>query len=93
MRQPMQYITPADEYLIHQTPEPFATVAHADLSWTEKVWCSLFARDGSLQIDFGIGKYHNRNVIDGFAGISRGVEQMTVRARRTRRPRGRATAT
>lgn len=80
MRQPMQYITPADEYLIHQTPETFATVSHADLSWTEKVWCSLFARDGSLQIDFGIGKYLNRNVIDGFAGVSRGVEQITVRA-------------
>ncbi|GAC67384.1 hypothetical protein [Gordonia soli] len=80
MRQPMQKIVPADEYLIHQTPETFATVSHADLSWTEKIWCSLFARDGSLQIDFGIGKYHNRNVIDAFAGISRGVEQITVRA-------------
>ncbi|MFE0749037.1 hypothetical protein [Gordonia sp. NPDC058843] len=80
MRQPIQLVTPADEYLNHQTPDTFSIVSHADISWTEKIWCSLFARDGSLQIDFGIGKYHNRNVIDGFAGISRGVEQMTVRA-------------
>ncbi|PPJ14420.1 hypothetical protein C5E51_02780 [Nocardia nova] len=80
MRQNMQVIVPADEYLIHQTAETFATVSHADISWTEKVWCSLFAQDGSLQIDFGLGKYHNRNVIDAFAGISRGVEQITVRA-------------
>jgi hypothetical protein len=42
----------------------------------------LFARDGSIQVDVGIGKYHNRNVIDMFAGISRGKEQLTVRASR-----------
>ncbi len=33
-------------------------------------------------MDVGIGKYHNRNVIDMFAGISRGKEQLTVRASR-----------
>ena len=78
----MQKIVPADELLCHQTPETFATVSQADISWTEKLWSSLFARDGSLQVDVGIGKYHNRNVIDMFAGISRGKEQLTVRASR-----------
>jgi hypothetical protein len=82
MRQSMQILTAADELLCHQTPETFATIAHADISWTEKLWASLFARDGSLQVDVGIGKYHNRNVIDMFAGISRGKEQLTVRASR-----------
>jgi hypothetical protein len=82
VRQSMQKITAADELLCHQTPETFATIAHADISWTEKLWGSLFARDGSLQVDVGIGKYHNRNVIDMFAGISRGKEQLTVRASR-----------
>ena len=38
--------------------------------------------DGSLQVDFGLGKYHNRGVIDGFGGISRGREQWTVRGSR-----------
>lgn len=80
MRHSMHLISPADEYLIHQTPDTFSIVADSDVSWTERVWCSLFARDGSLQIDFGLGKYHNRNVMEGFAGISRGVEQITVRA-------------
>ena len=80
MRHTMQELVPADEYLIHQTPETFATVSQADYSWTEKVWFSLFNKDGSVQIDFGIGKYINRNVIDAFAGVSRGVEQITVRA-------------
>jgi hypothetical protein len=82
MRQSMQKIVPADELLCHQTPETFATIAQADISWTEKLWASLFARDGSIQVDVGIGKYHNRNVIDMFAGISRGKEQLTVRASR-----------
>ena len=40
------------------------------------------AKDGSLQVGFGLGKYTNRNVMDAYAGISRGVEQWTVRASR-----------
>jgi hypothetical protein len=82
MRQSMQRLVPADELLCHQTPETFATISQADISWTEKLWASLFARDGSLQVDIGLGKYHNRNVVDMFAGISRGQEQLTVRASR-----------
>lgn len=82
MRQSMQKIVPADELLSHQTPETFATISQADPGWTEKLWSSLFARDGSLQVDVGLGKYHNRNVIDMFAGVSRGKEQLTVRASR-----------
>jgi len=82
VRQSQQRLVAADELLCHQTPETFATVSHADISWTEKLWGSLFARDGSLRVDVGIGKYHNRNVIDMFAGISRGKEQLTVRASR-----------
>ena len=48
-------------------------------------------RDGrgarrSLQLGFGLGKYTNRNVMDAYAGVSRGVEQMTVRASRRLHP-------
>lgn len=82
MRQSMQKIVSADEMLVHQTPETFATISQADNTWTEKLWSSLFSRDGSIQVDVGIGKYHNRNVMDMFAGISRGKEQLTVRASR-----------
>jgi hypothetical protein len=72
----------ADEGLNHQIADTFGTVVDADYSWTEKIWTSLARRDGSLQIDFGIGRYHNRGVIDAFGGASRGVEQWTVRASR-----------
>jgi hypothetical protein len=82
VRQSMQKIVPADEMLCHQTAETFATINQADISWTEKIWGTFFARDGAIQVNAGIGKYHNRNVLDAFAGISRGKEQVTVRAGR-----------
>ena len=40
------------------------------------------ARDGSLQLAFGIGTYINRGIMDAYAGVSRGVEQWTVRSSR-----------
>jgi len=73
----------ADETLTHQITDTFATVAQTDRSWTEKICAMACARDGSLQLAFGLGKYPNRNVLDGYAGVSRGVEQWTVRASRS----------
>jgi hypothetical protein len=72
----------ADEGLNHQIADTFATVSESDLAWTEKIWASLASIDGSLQVDFGLGRYHNRGIIDGFAGVSRGREQWTVRGSR-----------
>ena len=75
-------LIPADESFHHQITDTFATVAQSDRSWTEKVCAMACARDGSLQLAFGMGKYPNRNVMDAYAGVSRGVEQWTVRASR-----------
>jgi hypothetical protein len=72
----------ADEFFNHQIVETFASVLQCDYSWTEKVCGMVAARDGSLAIGFGFGKYVNRNVVDGYGGVSRGVEQWTVRASR-----------
>ena len=71
-----------DEHVNHQIVDTHASVLHADLSWTEKVCGAVFARDGSLAVGFGFGKYANRNVVDDYGGVSRGVEQWTVRASR-----------
>ena len=76
-------LVPADETLNHQITDTFATVGQTDRSWTEKICAMACARDGSLQLAFGLGKYPNRNVMDGYAGVSRGVEQWTVRASRS----------
>jgi hypothetical protein len=72
----------ADETLNHQIVDTFGTVAESDYAWTEKIWVSIARADGSVQLDFGFGNYHNRGTIDGFGGVSRGREQWTVRGSR-----------
>jgi len=57
----------ADEGLHHQIVGAFATIAESDWSWTEKIWSSIARIDGSLQLDFGLGKYHNRASSTGSA--------------------------
>jgi hypothetical protein len=86
MTNPIGPLLPEDEGFCHQIIDTFATVGTSDLAWTEKACISAMARDGSLQIGFGLGKYTNRDVMDGYAGISRGVEQITVRASRRLAP-------
>jgi len=75
-------LVPADETLHHQIVDTFGTVSQSDPSWTEKIWTIGHARDGSLQIVFGLGKYTNRGVYESAAGVSRGTDQWTVRAAR-----------
>ena len=82
MPNPLGVLGPADERFDHQIADTFATVGVSDPSWTEKVCAMVAKRDGSLQLGFGMGKFTNRNVLDGYAGLSRGVEQVTVRASR-----------
>jgi hypothetical protein len=79
-------LLPADERFDHQIVDTFASVAQTDLAWAEKVCGMACAKDGSLQIGFGFGKYTNRNVLDGYGGISRGTLQRTVRASRRLSP-------
>lgn len=79
-------LVPLDEYMNHQIADTFGSVLQSDRSWTEKVCLSVGAKDGSVQIGFGLGKYINRNIMDAYAGISRGVEQFTVRGSRQLSP-------
>jgi hypothetical protein len=87
MANPLGPLGPADERFDHQIADTFATVGLSDPSWTEKVCAMAARRDGSLQLGFGMGKYTNRNVLDGYAGLSRGTEQITVRGSRRLFPR------
>ncbi len=72
----------ADEFFNHQIVETHASVLQSDPNWAEKVCGMVAARDGSLSIGLGFGKYVNRNVVDAYGGVTRGVEQWTVRASR-----------
>lgn len=83
MPNPIGPLVAEDERFTHQVTDTFATVGTSDPSWTEKVCAMAMARDGSLQIGFGLGKYTNRNVMDAYAALSRGKEQLTVRVSRS----------
>jgi hypothetical protein len=83
---PIGALLGADEQLTHQVADTFATVGTSDVSWTEKICAMAMARHGNVQIGFGLGKYPNRNVMDGYAALSRGAEQVTVRASRRLSP-------
>jgi hypothetical protein len=85
-------LVPADETFNHQIVDTFATVGQTDRSWTEKVCAMACARDGSLQLAFGMGKYTNRGVMDAYAGVSIGVRQWTTRASRVLAPNPDATS-
>jgi hypothetical protein len=89
---PIGELLDADEWLTHQVADTFAVVGTSDPSWTEKICAMAMARDGSLQVGFGLGKYPNRNVMDGYAAMSRGAEQITVRGSRRLSPTPELTA-
>ena len=80
-------LTAADEWFNHQIVNTHAAVGTPDRAWTEKAWFALFRKDGSMSASFGLGKYANRNVLDGFAGVQVGTQQRTVRASRVLGPR------
>ena len=75
-------LTGADEFFNHQIVNTFAAVATPERAWTEKAWFTMMRKDGTLQASFGLGKYANRNIVDGFAGVQIGTRQLTVRASR-----------
>jgi hypothetical protein len=74
-----------DEHLNHQIADTFASTASSELSWTEKIWSAIVRKDGTMGIDFGLGRYHNRGVMDGWGAVARGRSQYTVRASREMR--------
>lgn len=80
-------LTQADEWFNHQIVNTHAAVGTPDRAWTEKAWFALMRKDGAMQASFGLGKYTNRNVLDGFAGVQVGTRQRTVRASRVLSPR------
>jgi hypothetical protein len=79
-------LTAADEYFCHQTVQTFDEVQSTDRNWTEKSYIVAFDDSASVMVTFGLGKYTNRNVMDGFAGVALPGQQINVRASRILRP-------
>ncbi len=79
-------LTAQDDYIGHQLPTTFDHVASSDPAWTERLWYTGHPRDGGLIFDIGLGYYPNRNVMDGFAGVTVGEQQYNFRVSRRLRP-------
>ena len=77
---------PLEAHTLSILVDTFATVVQTDRSWTEKVCAMACAKDGSLYLGFGLGKYTNRNVMDAFAGVAVPGRQWNFRASRRLRP-------
>lgn len=76
-------MTPQDDLIGHQTSTSFAHVANSDPKWMERLWYTAHpVPGGDIILDIGLGFHPNRNVMDGFAGITVGTMQYNFRASR-----------
>ncbi|WP_317928636.1 hypothetical protein [Halioxenophilus sp. WMMB6] len=75
-----------DEFLCHQTTNYLNEVNTSERNWTEKVWGAASNHDGSIMLDWGFGKYINRNVMDAFGIVVINGKQYNVRASRELQP-------
>jgi hypothetical protein len=76
-------MTPQDDLIGHQASTSFAHVGTSDPAWMERLWYTAHPTPGGEMIlDVGLGFHPNRNVMDGFAGITIGQTQYNFRASR-----------
>ncbi|MBI1817870.1 MAG: hypothetical protein HYR72_23075 [Deltaproteobacteria bacterium] len=73
-------LTRADDYLIHQTPEPIAYVGTSDRNFYDRFFFNGYARDGSVYFAAAMGVYPNRQVIDAAFNVVHRGRQYVVRA-------------
>ena len=80
-------LTPQDDLIGHQLPTTFDHVMSSDPAWMERLWYTGHpAPRGDIVFDIGLGAHPNRNVMDGFAGVTVGTTQYNFRASRRLRP-------
>ena len=80
-------LSPQDDLIGHQTPTTFDHVESSDPAWMERLWYTgHLVPEGSVLFDLGLGYHPNRNVMDGFAGVTLGTTQYNLRLSRRLRP-------
>lgn len=75
-------IGPADDWMIHQTPEPVRWVGTSDRRFYDRHFITGHSRDGRVAFLCGVGLYPNLGVLDCFASFAIGDTQYTTRASR-----------
>lgn len=75
-------ISPLDDYLVHQIPEPVAHVGTSDRNFFDRYYFNCHTLDGEVFLVFGMGLYPNLDVIDAFVSIVYQGKQHVIRASR-----------
>jgi hypothetical protein len=89
IHRPEQFvITPADDYLTHQTPHTFDTVFTSDKNFYDRYFMNGYARDGSVYFALAMGLYPNLDIIDSaFSVVVDGTQYVVRASRRLNRDR------
>ncbi|MEP9416312.1 hypothetical protein ABLE92_18530 [Gordonia sp. VNQ95] len=69
---------PADEFPIHQVPQPIAWPASSDRNFYDRSYFNAHDRTGEIFLITGIGYYPNLGVKDAFVLINRGGDAQTA---------------
>ena len=75
-------LSPADDFMLHQTPHTFDHVATSDRNFYDRHYFNMHACSDELFVITGMGQYPNLGVTDAFLTVSLGTTQYTVRASR-----------
>src|ERR1700730_4891086 len=75
-------ISPLDEFLVHQIPEPIDCVYNDNPHFYDRYYFNLHSSSDELFLVTGLGQYPNLGITDAFGSISLGDTQHTVRASR-----------
>lgn len=75
-------LSPMDDYLCHQIPEPVDTVYTSDRNFYDRYYFNLYGPGDELFLVTGLGQYPNLGVTDAFVSIAHDDVQTTVRASR-----------
>ena len=75
-------LTPADEYLIHQTPYTMDTVFTTDRNFYDRYFFNGYTRDGGVYFAMAMGSYPNMGVFDAAFSVVYQGKQRYVRASR-----------
>jgi len=75
-------LTKADDYPIHQTSEPIASVGTSDRNFYDRYFFNGYAPDGSVYFAAALGSYPNRQVMDAAFNVVHRDRQYVLRASR-----------
>jgi hypothetical protein len=79
---PEGILSPLDDHLVHQAPEPVRHVATSDRNFYDRHYFNVHARSADFFLIIGMGQYPNLGTQDAFVSLRENDEQITLRSSR-----------